>query len=188
MALRSSGACRHLVRCFAILIPAPRRRRCTVMGNTFSAQVGEWCPSPVRTAAISSSGTPALASSSTRSRMRDPFVRSAIALTRILTSSVLQAPPRQTMRTLAMSCSPRSRTTFSTRQRRSDLRCLSLASSHISGNWPARTTTLVLIDFPIGGWLLACDDRCRSRVSSASRTAHRAASQRRSSSPATSRL
>ncbi len=84
--------------------------------------IGERCPSAVRVAAISSSRTPARARVSTRSRISRPIVSLATELTLILTWSSLTAPPRHTILTRAMSRSPRSSTTLSTRQRSSALR------------------------------------------------------------------
>ena len=48
--------------------------------------------------------------------------------TRILISRSVTAPPRHTIRTKAMSREPRSRTTFSTRQRSNALRCASVVA------------------------------------------------------------
>ena len=58
VALSEAGSWVQLVRCLVTLSPAPSRIRCTVIGRTFSAQLGERWPSPVRMAAISSSGMP----------------------------------------------------------------------------------------------------------------------------------
>ena len=117
LALRTSGGCRHRVRCSSSLTPACSRMRCTVMGSTLSTQFGDRCPSPVNIDAISSSCSLARASSNTRSVISAPLARCVIAETRIFTSSSVSAPPRQTMRTRLTSCSLRSRTTLSTRQR-----------------------------------------------------------------------
>ena len=76
----------------------------------------------VRIAAISSSGIPLLASSSSRSDISLPRVSLAIEQTGIFTSRSVTAPPRHTIRARVMSRGPRSRTTLSTRQRSSAFR------------------------------------------------------------------
>jgi len=156
----SSGAdnrpapCRHLIRCWPTLIFSARRISCTVTGRTLSLQVGERWPSRVRTAAISSSCMPSCARASARSRISEPRVSLAMPLTLILTSRPVTAPPRQTIRAEVTSCSPRSSTTLSIRQRSNAFRWASEVawSDQICGRRPARLMTFSFSALPIPSW------------------------------------
>lgn len=91
-----------------------------------------------------------------------PRVNLVTETTRIFTSISLTAPPRHTIRTWTTSCSPRSRTTFSTRQRSNALRLASvvLGSVQISGRRPDKRMTLSL-----SALTTATGDRLRRRFS-----------------------
>src|SRR5262249_35738377 len=178
--LVATGECRQrLRRSTSPLTPAFKRMRCTVIGRTLSGQFGDRCPSRVNTAAISSSCILVQASSSARSRISAPRLRLATEPTRLLIWISVNAPPRQTIRTKATSCSPRSRTTLSTRQRSSALRFASvvLGSPQISDRRPERRMTLSLSALPATTGATVRGDLARANASSAARTSFSAASQ-----------